>query len=317
MRQINAASAPFFASPPDGFCETPLLTPRGALTVADADSVDQLPALLALSETDEDVVEITTQEALAMAPYLRPDRIFGAVYEANVMDINVSGMHQGYLKGIRQRGGTITTGEAVISLVHQAGVWEVKTKQQTYRAKTIINAAGAWAEEIGILAGAQRIGLVPMRRTGIIIDAPDGLNLAASPAVDFAASGAYIKPDAGKLMASPGDATPTTAQDVRPEELDIAHLAHWIETETLIPVRRISHSWAGLRSFVADEAPVVGFDSDVPNFLWLAAQGGYGIMMAPALAKCAAEIALKRLTSQVSFDVEAIAPTRQSISVPE
>ncbi len=313
VRQINAASATFFASPPIGFCHTALLTPRGALTVADAEGLDQLPALLALSEPDAKVVELTTKEALELAPYLRPDRIVGAVYEANVKDIDVSGLHQGYLKGIRRRGGTIVTGKAVLSLLHNAGVWEAKTNDQTYRARTIVNAAGAWADEVGALAGAQAIGLVPMRRTGIIIDAPDGLDLAASPAVDFAASGAYVKPDAGKLMASPGDATPTHPQDVRPEELDIAHLAHWIETETLIPVRRISHSWAGLRSFVADKAPVVGFDSRVPDFLWLAAQGGYGIMMAPALARFAADLLLKQAVGKVSFDFTAISPTRPGI----
>jgi len=127
--------------------------------------------------------------------------------------------------------------------------------------------------------------LVPMRRTAIVIDAPTGFDVKTSPVVDFLASGAYIKPEAGKLMASPGDATPTVPQDARPEEMDIAELAHWIETETLIPVRRIAHSWAGLRSFVADEAPVVGFDPQAPDFLWLAGQGGYGIMMAPALAQ--------------------------------
>lgn len=316
VRQINAASASFFASPPDDFCETSLLTPRGALTVADADSLDQLPALLALSEPDEAVIEITPDEALDLAPYLRPERIVGAVYEANVADIDVWGLHQGYLKGIRRRGGTIATAEAVVGLLHRASVWEVRTRHQTYRAKTIINAAGAWADEVGILARALRINLVPTRRTGIIIDAPDGLDLATSPAVDFAASGAYIKPDAGKLMASPGDATPTTAQDVRPEELDIAHLAHWIETETRIPVRRVSHSWAGLRSFVTDGAPVVGFDRHVPDFLWLAAQGGYGIMMAPALARFAADLLLKRAIDQVSFDVDAISPARHGISTP-
>lgn len=314
VRQINAASAPFFASPPDGFCDAPLLTPRGALTVADADSLDRLPPLLMLSEPGEAVIEITPREALDLAPYLRPDRIAGAVFEANVTDIDVAGLHQGYLKGTRQRGGTIATGEPVTALLRQADIWEVTTPNRTYRTKIIVNAAGAWADEIGTLAGAQRIGLVPMRRTGIIVDAPDGLDLTASPAVDFAASGAYIKPDAGKLMASPGDATPTSPQDVRPEELDIAHLAHWIETETLIPVRRISHSWAGLRSFVPDEAPVVGFDGNIPDFLWLAGQGGYGIMMAPALAKLAAGLVLGRKdTGQAEMIAAAISPRRLSV----
>lgn len=316
VRRINAASAPFFASPPEGFCDTPLLRPRGALTVADADSMDQLPALLAISEPEGAVTEIAPEEALKLVPYLRPERIAGAVYEENVTDIDVAGLHQGYLKGIRRRDGTIATGEAVAGLSRRAGIWEVISRRQTYQAKVIVNAAGAWADEIGALAGAQPIGLVPMRRTGIIIDAPDGLDLASSPAVDFAATGAYIKPDAGKLMASPGDATPTTPQDARPEELDVAHLAHWIETETRIPVRRISHSWAGLRSFVSDEAPVVGFDARVPGFLWLAAQGGYGIMMAPALARLAADLLLRRAPEDPGFDIDAVSPDRHGVRDP-
>jgi D-arginine dehydrogenase len=314
VRQINALSAGFFANPPDGFCDSPLLSRRGSLTVASADAVDKLPALLALSEPGEEVVRITPAEALEHAPYLRPERMAEAVYEANVSDIDVASLHQGYLKGIPRRGGLIKTGAAVVGLSRKDRVWHVSTRRETFRAQIIVNAAGAWAEEVGAMAGTKPIGLVPMQRTGIIIDAPSGLDLAKSAAVDFVASGAYIKPEAGKLMASPGDATPTTPQDVRPEELDIAHLAHWIETETLIPVRRISHSWAGLRSFVADEAPVVGMDPRVPGFMWLAGQGGYGIMMAPALARLAAALvigsgAAKEPMSQ-AYPVGALSPLR-------
>jgi len=318
VRQINAASAPFFASPPNGFCDAPLLTPRGSLTVASAEAVDGLLPLLAMSEPGHEVVEITPEEAVARVPYLRLERVAAAIFEADVSDIDVAGLHQGYLKGIAKRGGTVATREAVTGLSHEASVWTVQTQKNTYRAKTLVNSAGAWADEVGLMAGARPIGLVPMRRTGIIIDAPPGLDLVKSPAVDFVASGAYIKPEAGKLMASPGDATPTIPQDVRPEELDIAHLAHWIETETLITVRRISHSWAGLRSFVADGAPVVGFDEQAPDFLWVAGQGGYGIMMAPALAQIAADLVLGRAAvpgrSNFGLNTQSISPQRLSLA---
>lgn len=314
VRQINAASAPFFASPPDGFCDAPLLTPRGSLTVASADAVDDLLPILALSEPGHEIVEITREEAIARVPYLRPERVGAAIFEADVSDIDVAGLHQGYLKGMARQGGSLATNETVRGLNRIDGCWSVQTRRSTYQAKIIVNAAGAWADEIGALAGTHPIGLVPMRRTGIIVDAPPGLDLAQSPAVDFVASGAYIKPEAGKLMASPGDATPTTPQDIRPEELDIAHLAHWVETETLVPVRRVSHSWAGLRSFVADEAPVVGFDAQVPDFLWLAGQGGYGIMMAPALAQIALDLMLDREPTSdgtdYGLDTQSISPQR-------
>lgn len=313
VRQINAASAPFFEAPPDGFCDGPLLTPRGALTVADEGSAGDLAPLLALSEPGHEIVEISPDDAIARAPYLRPDRVAAAIYEEGVTDIEVASLHQGYIRGITRRGGTIVKGERVCALCHQDGAWHVETQRGVHRGKTIVNAAGAWAEDMGQMAGAMAIGLVPMRRTAIVIDAPDGLDVKTSPAVDFLANGAYIKPEAGKLMASPGDATPTPAQDARPEEMDIAVLADWIATETLIPVSRIAHSWAGLRSFVADEAPVVGFDPQVPDFLWLAGQGGYGIMMAPALAQLAKDLVIDASVAsqaETSFDLRNLSPLR-------
>ena len=88
----------------------------------------------------------------------------------------------------------------------------------------------------------------------------------------------------------------------------------WLERETLIEVKRIGNSWAGLRSFVADEAPVVGFDASVPDFFWLAGQGGYGIMMAPALGRAAADLIVTgSLSSDLrkqGIDESDLSPTR-------
>lgn len=285
VRRINAASAAFFKSPPSGFCDAQLLTPRGSLTVAAPGDEHALEPLLDASEPGEEIVRVSVEEVLEKVPFLRPDRVASAVYEANVTDIDVAGLHQGYLKGLKARGGVVMTGERVSALGRGAGHWTVKTLSESFEAKIVINAAGAWADQVGQLAGARPIGLVAKRRTAIIIDAPEGTDIPALPAVDFAGSDIYLKPDAGRLMASPGDATPTEPQDVQPDEMDVAILADWLQRETLIPVRRIQHSWAGLRNFVADEVPVVGFDRQLEGFFWLAGQGGYGIMMAPALAQ--------------------------------
>lgn len=284
VRRINAASAPFFQAPPDGFCDTALLTPRGQVTVAAPGDEVELEQVLQASEPGEEVVRISAQEALERIPFLRADRVSAAAYEANVADIEVAGLHQAYLKGLKARGGAVKTGQRVVSLQRANATWTATTSDERYQAAIIINAAGAWADEVGNMAGARPIGLIAKRRTAIIIDPPEGIRIPELPAVDFAGSDIYLKPDAGKLMASPGDATPTQPQDAQPDEMDIAILADWLQRETLLPVRRIAHSWAGLRSFVADDAPVVGFDEAVEGFFWLAGQGGYGIMMAPALA---------------------------------
>lgn len=293
VRKINALSEPFFRAPPEGFADSPLLHPRGALTVTSHGDEASLDAVLAASTSDDPVNEIDTQEALALAPFLRPERVARATFEPGVTDIDVAALLRFYLKGYKYRGGEIRTGEPVLALIQNDGIWTVTTAKDNYQTKTVINAAGAWADEIGQLAGASRIGLIPKRRTAIIVDATAGYDIGKLPCVDFAPSDAYIKPEAGKLMVSLGDATPTSPQDAQPDEMDVAIVADWLERETLIPVRRIAHSWAGLRSFVPDESPVVGFDPVVPRFIWLAGQGGFGIMMAPTLARATASLGLE------------------------
>ena len=310
VRQINAASAGFFRAPPPGFCDTPLMTPRGALTVAPPGHEGALDALLALSEPGEELCEIAPADACTRVPFLRPDRVARAVYESNVTDIDVATLHLSYLKGAKAQGAVAATGQGVTGLSHDGAVWQVKTAKDSFAATTIVNAAGAWADRIGALAGARPIGLVPKRRTAIIINAPAGTDCAALPAVDFADTDAYIKPDAGKLMVSPGDATPTDPHDAWADDMDIAVLADWIERETQITITRIEHSWAGLRSFVTDEAPVVGFDSTVPGFFWLAGQGGYGIMMAPTLAMLTAELCSETGGGLADRFAKALSPDR-------
>lgn len=314
VRRINQASHGFFLNPPPGFCDRPLLTARGALTVAPHGQVTGLDAILALSTTGHEIAHVSAARALELAPLLRAERVASAAYEPGVTDIDVAGLHQGYLRGFRQRGGTLLCGQRVERLDRVDGSWRVKTGDEVFIARIIINAAGAWAGQIGALAGATAIDLVPRRRTAIIVDAPAGMELAGMPTVDVIGSDAYLKPDGGRIMASPGDQTPSEPQDAQPDELDIAVLVDWLETETHIKVRRIGSSWAGLRSFVADEVPVLGFDEAAPGFFWLAGQGGYGIMMAPVLAQATAGLILNgempAALRELAIDAAVLAPGR-------
>ncbi len=318
VRKINALSEPFFQAPPAGFTDRPLLHPRGALTVAAPGKETLLDPVLAASTEDNPVVEMAVADALDLIPFLRSDRLSRAVFEAGVMDIDVSTMLQAYLKGFKARGGTLSCRTKVTALSNNKGTWTVNAASTTFQSKTIVNAAGAWAEQVAKMAGLTPIGLVAKRRTAIIIDAPPGMDVTRLPCVDFAGSDAYIKPEAGKLMASPGDATPTVPQDVQPDEMDIAIIADWIERETIIPVRRIAHSWAGLRTFVSDENPVMGYDPIADNFVWHAGQGGYGIMMAPSLAQALASLCQRgRFPDDFSsslMDVAGLGPSRASLT---
>ena len=178
----------------------------------------------------------------------------------------------------------------------------------------MVNAAGAWADRLGQLAGAAPIGLQPRRRSAFTFAAPAGLDVARLPALMAVDESFYIKPDAGQLLGSPANADPVDAHDVQPEEIDIATGIYHIEQMTTLQIRRPSHTWAGLRSFVSDGDLVVGWDARAEAFLWVAAQGGYGIQSAPGYALLARNLALgqpldPRLLTE-GVDAAALSPQR-------
>lgn len=285
VRAINAASGPFLVDPPSGFAEHPLLTPRGLLTIAGPGQEALLDTIVTSAANKAPVHHMSAPKALALVPLLRSEAVAAAAYELGVMDIDVDALHQAYLRGLKALDGHLLCNSRVRGIARNAGHWDIEVADRTLRAAILINAAGAWADQIGAMAGARTLGLVPKRRSAIVADAPVGMNVQSLPAVDMAGSEAYFKPEAGRIMASFGDETPTEPQDAQPEELDIALAADWLQRHTTIDLRRIAHSWAGLRTFASDGAPVVGFDGAVDDFFWLAGQGGNGIMMGPALAK--------------------------------
>lgn len=277
----------FLERPPSGFAAHPLLAPRGALSIATIEHAARLDELLALSGPGHEIVEISPQRALALAPILRPAAVARSAYEPGVADIEVAALHQGFLKGFKARGGTLKTSAEARRIERRGGNWAVAAGELEAIAPILVNAAGAWADAVATLAGIPPVGLVPKRRTAIIVEA-GGQDPRRWPAIDDAGNDHYIKPDAGRLMASPGDATPSPPCDAQPEELDVALLVDWLERTTSLAVGRIEHRWAGLRSFVADDSPVMGEDAAAPGFWWLAGQGGYGIMLAAPLARALA-----------------------------
>lgn len=290
IRALTRASRAFYENPPDGFATTPILTPRGVLLTAEPDQAALIPDALVSGATQA----LTAAEAQAQVPVLRGERLAGAVAEPAARAIDVDALLQGYLRGFKARGGTLVCDAPVTALTRAGTGWRVTTPQGGFAADVIVNAAGAWGDPVAALAGVAPVGLVPKRRTAILIDAPGDPQ--AWPMVIDIAEAWYLKPDAGLLLASPADETPVEPQDAQPDEMDIAICVDRIETATTLQVRRIRHKWAGLRSFVADGAPVVGFDPDAPGFFWLVGQGGYGIQTAGAVSRLAAALILERPT---------------------
>jgi D-arginine dehydrogenase len=200
------------------------------------------------------------------------------------------------LKLTRTRGARIFTDAGVEAIAYRGGRWFVETPKGSFGAPLLVNAAGAWADQIAAMAGIAPVGLTPKRRTAFTIDMPVDTPVAGWPLINDVGDAFYFKPDAGRLFVSPSDATPSEPMDAYPEDIDIAMGVERLENATTISVLRIAHSWAGLRTFAADGSPVVGADETAEGFFWLAGQGGYGIKTSPALSRaCAALIRDKRL----------------------
>ena len=293
VRALTRASRAFFDAPPPGFAEHPLLGPRGCLFVAAPGQDDLLQAHWDLLRAMTPHARLLTQhEALEMVPVLRPERVTAAVLEPDAADMDVHAIHQGYLRGLRRAGGKVVCDAEVTRLERQDdGLWEVHTPAGTWRAPVVINAAGAWADVIGALAGVPPIGLQPKRRSAFTFAPPAGVDSRAWPCFVSADETWYVKHDAGMLLGSPANADPVPPQDVQPEELDIATAIERIEGMTTLQIRRPARTWAGLRSFVADGDLVGGFDPAAEGFFWLAAQGGYGIQTSPAMGEVCAALA--------------------------
>jgi D-arginine dehydrogenase len=206
------------------------------------------------------------------------------------MDIDVHALHQGFLRGARAAGAILMTDSKIDDVQHRGGVWSIALKEGLVSAPVLINAAGAWADEVAELCGALALGLQPLRRTALLVDPPGGIDIRRWPAVIDVDETFYFKPDATRLLLSPADETPQGPGDAQPEELDVAVAVDRLQTAVDIEVRRVSHSWAGLRTFAPDRVPVLGFDPHVAGFFWCAGQGGYGIQTAPAMARMAAAL---------------------------
>ena len=292
VRALTAASRAFFDAPPAGFAEHPLLSPRGELSVDFTGDPDELQRQYRSAKASVPEAQLlSAEQACAMLPVLRAEKVHGALYDPSAADIDTDALHQGYLRGIRRHGGEIHCNSEVLQIQRRDGAWEVRTATQSFRAKVLIDAAGGWCDQIAALAGVAPLGLQPKRRAAFIFAAPEGMDTHHWPMLVSLDESFYMKPDAGMLLGSPANADPVEPHDVQPEELDIAMGIYQIEEHTSLSIRRPTRTWAGLRSFVADGDLVGGYDPQVADFFWCAAQGGYGIQTSPAMGQACAALA--------------------------
>lgn len=288
IRALTRASHRFFRGEGPGEPPQGLIRPRGSLFVARADQAESLNQLH--EELGATVVPLTAGEAREKAPLLREDYVHAAAYDDEAADIEVHDLHQHYLRRFKALGGTLITGAEVRAITRRGADWEVETLKGAMRAPIVVNAAGAWADEMAELAGLAPLGLRPLRRTALIVAPPEGMKPDAWPMTIDVDEQFYAKPDAGRLLISPADETLSAPSDAQPDEMDIAICVDRIETAFDLQIRRIENKWAGLRSFLPDRNPVAGYDTAGDGFFWLAGQGGYGIQSAPGMARAAAAL---------------------------
>ena len=313
IRALTVAGGAFFDNPPPGFSDHKLLSARGVILFGREDQRAKVERQFKEFRQLVDSVELYDRDgARKRLPVLNADYVSCAVWEPEARDIDVHALHQGFLRGMRAQGGTLVIDAEAFALNHASGRWTVRTGQGDFSAPVVVNAAGAWCDEVAKLAGVKPIGLVPKRRTAFTFtdasvsnDMPFGVDIDEK---------FYFKPEVGQVLGSPADETPMPPCDVQPEEIDIAEAAERIEQATSLRVRRINNKWAGLRSFVSDKTIVAGFDDQAKGFFWLAGQGGYGIQTSPCMGEVTANLimrdALPGAVADLGVDKMELSPLR-------
>lgn len=301
VRTLNYASADHHSTADGG-----MLSKRGMMLVARADQLDEFKEEYAAFGMQE----ISTLDATNHVPILNPRTCAYAAYRPDAHDLDADRLLQTYTADARRAGANILTKSPVTAIAKVNGEWHVTAGDQIHTTPLLINAAGAWVDQIAALAGIQPIGFQPYRRSMARIPAPGGHDVSTWPFLDGINESWYAKPDAGKLIVSPSDQDPVDPHDAWADDMVLAEgLARYEEMVTE-PVTRLETSWAGLRTFAPDRALVIGRDTNDPSFFWLAGQGGYGFQTAPAASRLVADLLLERQSELGAEIVAALGPAR-------
>lgn len=286
VRGMTAFSRSHFENP--GANGAALSRSSPALFIAPRTMLDGLDALeTEMGLYSRDLERLDADATRAIVPVLRggDEGIVAGVLDRTARRLDSEALQQDYRALFKRAGGQSHGSARVVAIARDGESWVATTAAgDRFAAPVLVNAAGAWCDEIARLAGVAPLGLRPLRRTIIVFDPPEDCDIRDWPFTKTAIDDFYMLPESGKLLACPVDEIPSDPTDAQPEEYDIALAAAKVEEYTSLPIRRISHSWAGLRTFTHDRVPVAGFAPDADGFFWLAGQGGYGLQTAPAMA---------------------------------
>lgn len=310
IRALTKVSSRFLRAPDETFSPVPLAGPRGALILADAEMQTKLEARFSeVRKLVPDATLLRADDCLELVPYLARNRWVGGLYEPSAFDLDVHAIHGAYLAGLRRRGGIVVPACRLTTAERRHGDWRLLFSDgRRVVTPTVVNAAGAWADEVARLVGAEPVGLRPLRRTVALVT--PSVDVSHMPYVGTVDEQIFIKPESGGLMVSPCDETPSEPCDSWADDLDVAIAIDRLERAMTLTVGRPKASWAGLRSFLPDRSPVVGPDPATPGFAWYAGVGGYGIQTVPALSSLTAALIVGSAVSPeleaLGFDVDSV-----------
>ena len=283
-----------------------VLSPRGLMILARAEEEDSFRADCSAYRMEA----ISPTEACHRVPILDPKAVRFAARHDDAMDLDTDRLLQGYLKTATANGAQIHLKSPVTAIRRLGKGWEVICGQTSHQARRLINAAGAWSDQIAALAGVDTLGLQAYRRSMARTAAPDGQDVTGWPMIFGTGETWYAKPDAGAWLISPADEDPMPPQDAWAEDMVLAEGIARYEEFVTTPVTRMIANWAGLRTFAPDRTLVIGPEPSVPDFFWHAGQGGYGFQTAPAAADLLTALATGSTPILDPTDIAALSPQR-------
>ncbi len=306
VQPLTTASRDFLTNPDPQFSDMPFLNQRGALHIAEQSGLAALDSLeKEFAESGVKLERLSDAAVGRRCPGIRHH--WGqALWEPTCSDIDVAALHQAYLAAARRAGAELRCSAPATRIDRDRQGWRIEAAGEVIKAAVVINAAGAWADQVAQLAGATPLGIAPYRRTVIQLRT-DPVVPADLPLVIDVEGRFYFKGENGRLWLSPHDETPSEAADIAAEELDIAIAIDRFEKAMDWQILGIDRKWAGLRNFAPDRLPVLGFDPDTPGFFWCAGQGGFGIQTAPAAAKLCRTLLLN---ASLPAEIDGVDPDR-------
>jgi D-arginine dehydrogenase len=313
IRRLTQASRSLFDSPPSEFGEPALGKRATVLVHARASELDELEAAAAGMAPFATIETLDEAGLGELCPLLKlgGENAVRGLADRDCLKIDQHALMQGYMRQLRARGGRIVIGARAAQIARGDRLWQVRSESgEFFEAPILVNAAGAWADAVAVLAGVKPIGIAPLRRTIITFDAPEGIDLERLPFTKTVRDELYFGAESGRLFASPMDEEASDPCDSQPDEIGVATAAWRIEDRTHATVGALRAKWSGLRTFTPDRIPAVGFAPDAEGFFWLAGQGGAGLQTAPALSDIAAELVAGRSSPVSGIDAAILDPKR-------